>query len=118
VPWRPCYTSSLPPAVLPIASADRPGTSDNSPVPAGYTTPNNSYPMKNTDKARILEAQIAQIETFANSNPQAWEDLVGRGRTVRDYFDEYSYIEDIYYRLCLDLGLELDPDLFSEDDSL
>lgn len=52
------------------------------------------------------EAKICKIEEFAASHPDDWEGF-GAGRTVREYFSEYSYIPDLYERLCSDFDIRM-----------
>ncbi len=48
------------------------------------------------------EAQIKHIE----ANQDLFNELHGYDRDVREYFQEYSYIDDIYERVCSDLDIE------------
>ena len=48
------------------------------------------------------QAQIAHIKEH---EAEFYDLMQGDERTVEDYFDEYSYIEDLYERLCSDLNL-------------
>lgn len=43
---------------------------------------------------------------FAAIHPKDWRDLVGDGRSVRDYASEYAHKPDLYLSLCADLSIE------------
>lgn len=46
-------------------------------------------------------AQIAHIIQHRDK----WEALQGEGRSIEEYFRDYSHIDDLYERVCSDLGI-------------
>lgn len=54
---------------------------------------------KNGDLERVIKEYVA-------THPAEWEALVGPNRSVDEYLDDYSYIEDVRLRLCWDLGID------------
>ena len=53
----------------------------------------------------MTELQIKHIERFVATHTIEWQDLVGIGRTVREYAKEYADQDDLYERTCADLGI-------------